>query len=52
MTDTILPPALVKALKPECVAPVVLFLASKDCSETGQVIIQVELLFRPNRSAS
>lgn len=37
MTESILPPALVKALKPECVAPVVLFLASKDCNETGQV---------------
>ncbi|KAL8444093.1 hypothetical protein Emed_006380 [Eimeria media] len=37
MTETILPPALVKALKPECVAPVVLYLSSKDCEETGQV---------------
>ncbi|KAL8269537.1 hypothetical protein Esti_006554 [Eimeria stiedai] len=37
MTETILPPALVKALKPESVAPVVLYLSSKDCDETGQV---------------
>ncbi|KAL8452964.1 hypothetical protein Emag_002050 [Eimeria magna] len=37
MTESILPPALVKALKPECVAPVVLYLSSKECDETGQV---------------
>ncbi|KAL8431926.1 hypothetical protein Efla_002763 [Eimeria flavescens] len=37
MTESIMPPALVKALKPECVAPVVLYLSSKDCTETGQV---------------
>lgn len=37
MTETILPAALVKALKPECIAPVVLFLASSECTEAGQV---------------
>ncbi|KAL8433014.1 hypothetical protein ACSSS7_004213 [Eimeria intestinalis] len=37
MTEGILPPALLEALKPERVAPLVLYLSSKDCDETGQV---------------
>lgn len=37
MTAGVLPPQVREALKPECVAPVVLFLCSKECKETGQV---------------
>ncbi|CDJ57920.1 peroxisomal multifunctional enzyme type 2, putative [Eimeria maxima] len=37
MTAGVLPPQVREALKPECVAPVVLYLCSKECKETGQV---------------
>ncbi|XP_026193629.1 peroxisomal multifunctional enzyme A [Cyclospora cayetanensis] len=37
MTEKILPPSALEALKPECVAPVVLFLASRECTESGQI---------------
>ncbi|CDI83861.1 hypothetical protein EAH_00045050, partial [Eimeria acervulina] len=37
MTADVLPPPLLKSLKPDCVAPVVLFLSSKESKVTGQV---------------
>ncbi|KYF42361.1 sterol carrier protein-2 HAD-2SCP-2, partial [Toxoplasma gondii ARI] len=36
MTATVLPPDLVEAMKPEFVAPLVAFLCSKDCRDSGQ----------------
>nr|PIM03665.1 sterol carrier protein-2 HAD-2SCP-2 [Toxoplasma gondii COUG] len=38
MTATVLPPDLVEAMKPEFVAPLVAFLCSKDCRDSGQVL--------------
>jgi len=38
LTEDILPPDLFEKLKPEFVAPLVLYLCSSDCKETGQVI--------------
>lgn len=35
MTETVLPPDLIKALRPEYVAPLVAFLCSEECEETG-----------------
>jgi len=35
MTETVLPEALLAALKPEYVSPLVVWLASEDCEETG-----------------
>ncbi len=37
MTETILPPNLVEALKPEYVSPLVLWLAHESCEQTGGV---------------
>jgi len=37
MTETIMPPDLVKALKPDYVAPLVAFLVHESCTENGQV---------------
>jgi len=37
MTETIMPPDLVKALKPDFVAPLVAFLCHESCKETGGV---------------
>jgi len=36
MTASIMPPALVEALKPEYVSPLVAFLCSEDCNFSGQ----------------
>jgi len=37
MTETVMPPDLVKALKPEFVAPLVAFLCHDSCTENGQL---------------
>lgn len=37
MTETVMPPDLVKALKPEYVAPLVAYLCHESCKENGQV---------------
>jgi len=37
MTETVLPPALVEALKPEYVAPLVALLCHESCQDTGQL---------------
>jgi hypothetical protein len=37
MTETIMPPDLVKALKPEYVSPLVLYLCHDSCKETGSI---------------
>jgi putative sterol carrier protein len=37
LTEDVLPPDLFEKLKPEFVAPLVLYLCSKDCKETGMV---------------
>jgi len=37
MTETVMPPDMVKALKPEYVAPLVAFLCHESCNENGQV---------------
>jgi len=37
MTETVMPPDLVKALKPEFVAPLVAYLCHEKCSENGQL---------------
>ncbi len=38
LTEDILPPDLLEKLKPEYVAPLVLYLSSEQCSETGLII--------------
>lgn len=38
MTETVMPKEIVDALKPEYVAPVVAYLASDKCNDTGEVI--------------
>ncbi len=37
LTEDVMPPDLFAKLKPEFVAPLVLYLASNECSETGQI---------------
>jgi len=37
MTETILPPNLLEKLKPELVSPLVAYLSSESCQETGQI---------------
>jgi len=37
MTEDIMPPDVLKKLKPELVAPLVLYLCSEDCNETGAI---------------
>ncbi len=37
MTEELLPPEVLKMIEPETVAPLVVFLCSEDCQETGQV---------------
>ena len=37
MTETILPPPLLEKLKPELVSPLVAYLASEQCQESGQI---------------
>ncbi|XP_060062745.1 peroxisomal multifunctional enzyme type 2-like [Ylistrum balloti] len=37
MTETVMPPELVDALKPEFVSPLVLFLAHEDCEDSGSL---------------
>jgi len=37
MTETVLPPDLIAALKPDYVAPVVAYLCHESCSENGQI---------------
>jgi len=37
MTETILPPDLLKALNPECVSPLVAYLCHESCTENGQL---------------
>ena len=37
LTEDVLPPDLFEKLKPEFVAPLVLYLCSKDCGETGMI---------------
>ena len=36
---TVMPPAMLEALKPEAVSPAVAYLASEACEETGRVIV-------------
>ncbi|MBI5569420.1 MAG: SDR family NAD(P)-dependent oxidoreductase [Desulfomonile tiedjei] len=38
LTEDILPPDLLEKLKPEFVAPLVLYLTSEDCTETGMIV--------------
>ncbi len=38
LTEDILPPDIAAQLKPEYIAPIVLYLSSKECSKTGTVI--------------
>ena len=37
MTETVMPPEMLAALKPEFVTPVVLYLAHESCEETGGI---------------
>jgi len=37
LTETIMPPDLVKALKPEYIAPIVLYLCHEKCKENGSL---------------
>jgi len=37
MTETVLPPDIVQALKPEAVAPLVSYLCHESCNENGQL---------------
>lgn len=37
MTETVMPPEMLAKLTPECVAPLVAFLCSERCSDTGQI---------------
>jgi 3-hydroxyacyl-CoA dehydrogenase/3a,7a,12a-trihydroxy-5b-cholest-24-enoyl-CoA hydratase len=37
LTETVMPPALLWVLKPEAVMPLVVYLASEECRETGQL---------------